>query len=174
MQPYPLNRGIQYDIIYNMSNKPYIKSEPKFIITCEICSKKVKSVQPNKKTCSRECMQKRNSIITGRYSSRLTNLSSGTVGAISELLVCSDLMKKGYSVFRALSASCFCDAIAMKGDETLKVEIRTGYINPLTNNLQFPSKLSNDSKNIANCFGIYERNSGKILYLDLNKNEILL
>ena len=43
-------------------------------------------------------------------------LSTATVGAISELVVCVDLAKKGYEVFRAISPSCSCDLIARKNN----------------------------------------------------------
>lgn len=53
-------------------------------------------------------------------------LSSGSVGALAELMVCCDLMIKGYEVFRAVSPSCSSDLIACKGDKSLKIEVRTG------------------------------------------------
>lgn len=53
-------------------------------------------------------------------------LSSGSVGALAELMVCCDLMVRGYEVFRAVSPSCSSDLIACKGDKLLKIEVRTG------------------------------------------------
>ena len=55
------------------------------------------------------------------------HLSSGTVGAIGELMVSVDLMKKGYEVFRALSPSCSCDLAILKDKKLLRIEVRTGY-----------------------------------------------
>lgn len=51
---------------------------------------------------------------------------TGTVGAISELMVAVDLMKKRYDVFRALSSHSKCDLIATKGNKTLRIEVRSG------------------------------------------------
>lgn len=53
-------------------------------------------------------------------------MSSGKIGAIAELVVCADLMRRGYEVFRAMSAASNSDAIAIKNNEIYKFEIRTG------------------------------------------------
>lgn len=49
----------------------------------------------------------------------------GTSGAVSELMASTDLMLKGYHVFRALSPSCPCDLIAFKDGVSLRVEVRS-------------------------------------------------
>lgn len=159
-----------------MEIKNNFKTEPKYIINCEMCGHRVKTYWPTVKTCSKECQNKRTAKLTGRNAMIESSecVASGTVGAISELLVCADLMKRGYAVFRALSPSCFCDAVAIKGEKIIRVEIRTGYKNTLTGNFQFPTKLSIDKNNQADCYGVYERNSGSIVYLDLNKNIMVL
>ena len=48
-------------------------------------------------------------------------------GALSELIVSSDLMAKGYEVYRALSPSSSCDLIVIVDKKPLRVEVRTGY-----------------------------------------------
>jgi hypothetical protein len=52
-------------------------------------------------------------------------LPTGTVGAISELVVCNALMRAGFSVFRSMSPACVCDLIAMRDGELLKIEVTT-------------------------------------------------
>jgi hypothetical protein len=52
--------------------------------------------------------------------------SSSTTGAVSELVVCVDLMRRGYEVFRAVSPDASCDLIAVQGSVSLRVEVRTG------------------------------------------------
>lgn len=79
--------------------------------------------RPNKKVCSIACRE----IFDGKFSNLEKKLSPPTTGAVSELMVSVDLLKKGYAVFRALSPACFCDLIAIKNEETLLVEVRTGY-----------------------------------------------
>lgn len=56
-------------------------------------------------------------------------LSTSTVGAIQELRVAVDLMRKGYDVFRALSPSASCDLFFIKEGKGHRVEVRTGYLN---------------------------------------------
>lgn len=58
---------------------------------------------------------------------RLTGITTNTVGAISELFVSADLLKKGYEVFRAVSPSCSCDLIILKNGIPFRVEVRTAY-----------------------------------------------
>jgi hypothetical protein len=47
------------------------------------------------------------------------------VGCLSELLVCIDLLGKGWSVYRALDAGAACDLVAIRGDEVVRVEVKT-------------------------------------------------
>lgn len=138
----------------------------KYNIICEICSKKSTVSYKQQKTCSRECGLLRKQRITGRYSCD-TTIPSGTVGAISELEISSDLMKKGYSIFRSLSPSCFCDIVAIKNEKILKIEIRTGY---MTNKekIFFPRKKHGE----IDLFGIYERNLNKCFYFDKKYKKI--
>lgn len=65
------------------------------------------------------------------------SVSCGTLGTISELRVSVDLLGKGYSVFRALSPSCSCDLVILKGSKLVRVEVTTGAYS-ITGKLQFP------------------------------------
>ena len=52
-----------------------------------------------------------------------------TVGALSELRVCVDLMQRGYHVFRALSPACPCDLLVLtKSGQTIRIEVKTCYL----------------------------------------------
>lgn len=53
-------------------------------------------------------------------------LDTGQLGTVAELRVSADLIKLGYHVFRALSPSCPCDLVIVRGVEVLRVEVRTG------------------------------------------------
>lgn len=59
-----------------------------------------------------------------------SKLPTGTVGALSELIVCCDLLEKGYSVFRSVSPQCKCDLILLKDKKVLKVEVTTAILSP--------------------------------------------
>jgi hypothetical protein len=52
-------------------------------------------------------------------------LNTGQVGAIGELRTSADLLAKGYHVFRAVSPTCPCDLIALKGGKCLRLQVRT-------------------------------------------------
>lgn len=50
------------------------------------------------------------------------------IGAASEMLVCADLLARGYSVFRSVSGHASCDLICYKKDDLeklIRVEVRT-------------------------------------------------
>jgi len=68
---------------------------------------------------------------TEKSTYQLLDLSVGNKGAISELLVCVDLTKKGFEVFRAVSPACSCDLVARKGDKIFTIEVRTAHLNSL-------------------------------------------
>lgn len=102
---------------------PYAKKGP-FQIRCR-CGAGFLSPVPNAKQCP-DCR--------GQHKTKLPNehgvsLSSGTVGALHELLVAADLLRRGYAVFRALSQSAPCDLAILLGPRLFRVEVTTGYRN---------------------------------------------
>jgi len=65
-------------------------------------------------------------------------LATGTVGAMHEYLVQYDLMRRGYTVFRAASGHCPCDLLLLLPDNScVRVEVRTGHY--YRDTLHFPS-----------------------------------
>lgn len=82
-----------------------------------------------KRYCSREC--RRNSIrLSYRVAHTAQNLGNGicnsTSGAMGELIVAADLMRKHYNVFRALSPASICDLVIVAGKNVHRVEVTTG------------------------------------------------
>jgi Holliday junction resolvase-like predicted endonuclease len=51
---------------------------------------------------------------------------TSTIGAIGELLASAFFLRRGYYVFRSVTPNAPCDLIAVKGDRTLRVEVKTG------------------------------------------------
>jgi hypothetical protein len=49
-----------------------------------------------------------------------------TLGAVSELLVCVDLMRRGIPVFRATSPACSCDLIGIFDNLPKRIEVTKG------------------------------------------------
>ena len=54
-------------------------------------------------------------------------IPTGTVGAIAELGVAIDLLRKGFHVFRALSPNCSCDLAIVADTQLYRVEVKTGH-----------------------------------------------
>jgi len=97
-------------------------------LNCQNCQTPFSSHIKTAKYCSREC---RSAYWKDRsYIHHNSSLSTGTVGAISELRVSADLLLKGYEVFRSVSQSASCDLAVLKNKQLLRVEVRSGYEKP--------------------------------------------
>jgi len=109
-------------------------------INCEeeIPARRVKYAKPNAKYCSPSCQ---NEYWKKKYAGQntLSGLSSGTVGAINELRASVDLLRRGYSVFRALSPACPCDLVLLRNGDVFRVEVTTGH-NSSNGRLYYPKK----------------------------------
>lgn len=77
--------------------------------------------------CSKACRRAQSSLTRARTND-LWGIASGTVGTISELAVAIDLAERGYEVFRAISPSCSCDLIGLRDGQSLRIEVRSGWI----------------------------------------------
>ncbi len=111
--------------------------------------------------CSKKCSSNR-SAKRGDF----TGLATGTMGALSELLICADLMKRGWEVFRALSPHSNCDVLALKNGILLKLEIRTGWYYELSDGtlkLVYPT-VKTTGKHVA----VITHFDGKIHYIDFH------
>lgn len=123
------------------------------IRACEGCGDDFSARHGGTKFCSPRCSkahyyhkQK------DRYTQRIgNNLSTGTVGAIGELFISNYFLRQGWSVFRSVSPSCFCDIIVAKGNRLYKVECRVGVRHNENNKIMFATKISNE----ADIFAVY-------------------
>jgi hypothetical protein len=145
------------------------KQNKKNGIQCQYCGDWYMSRRKDRKCCdSVECRIKHNH--SKFFLDNIPNLSSGTVGAISELCVSANLLNKGYSVFRSLSPSCFCDIIAIKDKTILKIEVRTGKERRDNGKISFPKQTHGE----VDCYGVYERSKNRALFFNLSGQEIEL
>lgn len=135
-------------------------------LKCIVCNKIFVHKYSHTKFCTQNC---RYNYYSDKYRRKVIGIKipTGTVGAMSEMLISVDLFRKGFSVFRALSPACFCDVIACKDNKLYKIEVRTGY-KAANNKLSF----SRGINNFADIYGIWERNTGEIIYLDKEYNII--
>lgn len=101
---------------------------PRYTPTCQndSCGKQFFTRQGRARFCSNTC---RKEVAAKRFRDRnpAPTVSSGTRGAIGELIVCADLLNKGYEVFRSVSPSCSCDLAVLKDGKLLRIEVRTGH-----------------------------------------------
>lgn len=75
-----------------------------------------------------------------------SKVPTGTIGCISELRVPVDLMRRGLSVFRALSPSCSCDLVVLYGRRLLRIEVTTGKEQPNTGRIYHSHMRDDGSK----------------------------
>ena len=65
-------------------------------------------------------------------------LASGTVGAIGELRVAVDLLRRGLPVFRSLSPACLCDLVIVTVTRIYRIEVRTAYKRRYASGVYYP------------------------------------
>ena len=98
---------------------------------CVFCGGSIPEIKLRRgaRYCSKKCRGSAHALNAGRIGS---GLAAGTVGAIGELIVAADLLRRGFEVFRALSPNCSCDLAILRDGRLLKVEVTTSYRNPRT------------------------------------------
>jgi len=106
----------------------YYKTKEKKDRTCDGCGINFQTASPiTQKFCNKDCRLKAHKKIPSNYNPDL-KLNTGIMGAIGELSVCVDLLKRGYEVFRSVSATCSCDLAMIKNHKLYRIEVKTGYL----------------------------------------------
>lgn len=96
------------------------------ILKCKQCGKVIEAENKNRRVfCSKKCLN-----LFGSRNIQKFNypINTGTLGAISELSVCADLMKKGYLLFKSISPSSPYDLVVDIKGVLHKLEVKTGSI----------------------------------------------
>lgn len=138
-------------------------------IICAECKTEFNSSWSHTKVCSNECRTERAKKVLGRNVSVNTGIAPGTVGVISEYYVITYLLEKGYAVFHAASPSCYCDLLAVKSGMIFSLEVRTCYEGE-GGKLTY-SKVLNKGQSVPEYFGLVERNTKRILFVNVLTNE---
>jgi hypothetical protein len=83
--------------------------------------------KPQTRYCSDKCRAK-STLDAYRLRNNISplKLTTGKVGAIGELIVCADLLRRGYDVYRAVSQSAPFDIAILSGGQLRRIEVRTG------------------------------------------------
>ncbi len=106
-----------------MPNRHNANPSARFKLTervCKTCHKPFMGYG-TKVYCSVECRES-----YGKH--QPFDISSGSIGAVGELVVAADLLRKGYEVFRSVSPSCSADIVIHRDGKSRRVEVRTGFI----------------------------------------------
>ena len=124
-----------------MANQDSTPSETRHCEQCgaEIPRARLKyNAQPRVKFCSDSCAKERASSFK-ITANRALAIPTASTGAMSEMLVAAELLRRGCEVFRAVSAACSCDLIARSGDGVglVRIEVRTGTVHRMTGCITF-------------------------------------
>lgn len=135
--------------------------KPKEFKSCRECHKEFSSSTRSQIYCSEKCAM-------AKYSSNVlkvdgVKLVGSKVGTIAELVVCADLIKRGYDVFRAVSPSSGADLVAIKNENKVFVEVRTAQVSQ-SGKLSYPTNLNCD---YVNYFACVIHKSNTITYIPL-------
>ncbi len=113
---------------------------------CLNCGEAFKPRTLSQKYCCKPCA--RNYYTETYFINHHLNLNSGALGAVSELLVCADLISKGFQVFRSVAQSSDADILAERPGKIYRFEVRTGKYS-LLGNVTYPSSNTKGKSVIA-------------------------
>ncbi len=113
------------------------------IMTCKFCKEDF-SRKNNQIYCSLVCSRKQYKLTHYRKTFVSQN-SCVSIGAFNELLVCWDLLRKGYSVFRSVSPAAPCDLIILTKSEIFRIEVKT------SRKLQTTGKIYYNKQDLRKC-----------------------
>lgn len=135
---------------------------------CEHCKGEIRcSGKARRRFCSQKCSREATLLVIRElHPGSASGVPTGTVGALAELLVSADLLNRGYEVFRALSPSCSCDLVAVRGQYILRIEVKNAHRTPagICFNVRFdPEK--------ADVLALYDRLTNNIHYTPDIKKE---
>jgi len=152
-----------------MEKKRLINPIPEERKTCIICDSTFlvggdSGRRKNRKYCSLKCARSSDVRKIQSYNPQGWNgiyptesISTGTSGAIGELMVCSKLLAFGYDVFRSVSPAASCDLLVLKHGRTCSIEVRRGCwqaSRSKNGRLNFNRKRNNSERSQADYFAV--------------------
>lgn len=138
---------------------------------CRYCSGPM-SIERQKRhaiVCSKACASKQKAADYRRENGDRGSLSTGTTGALAELVVGADLLRRGYAVYRALSPSAPCDLIILQNGKMWRVEVRSAK-RGLGERIFFGFKAADLGRH--DILALYFRGENSVEYRGLPTNEI--
>ena len=95
------------------------------MITCSVCGK-LANRRKQAIYCSDKCKIELQKKKWSALNERNQTLSSGVVGGMHEMLVCVDLLRRNFFVYRSVTQSAPFDLMAFKDGKYYSVEVTTG------------------------------------------------
>ena len=93
---------------------------------CKHCGDDIVDRSSTAEYCCSTCQQEASFEKYRKLNPGKGNLSPGIAGGRNELKACTDLIEKGYEIFRNVCQCGSCDLIALKKGRLLKVEVASG------------------------------------------------
>lgn len=107
-----------------------IAESPGTVAACGVCGLNFKPRRKDAKYCSPRCRN----VVAKRFwrdaNPAMGNLPTGTTGAMHEMLVAIDLLRRGLYVYRSLTPNAPSDLAVLHGCRLIRVEVTTGYASP--------------------------------------------
>jgi hypothetical protein len=94
---------------------------------CEKCGEDFESLRQRQKFCGPKCRAEHDKEQWYKVNPP-KGMATATTGTVSELVVAVDLLRRGFSVFRAMSPACNCDLAVLSDGRLCRVEVKTAYI----------------------------------------------
>lgn len=91
---------------------------------CAECSR-LRTNERNRRNKARYAAEGRPYMKKGLVPSPFLHMVASDVGALAELVVSADLLKRGFHVFRAVSPAASCDLLVMRDGQIWRVEVKT-------------------------------------------------
>ena len=110
------------------NNMAFYKRRSSGVIKCKGCSKEVVAHGSQQKYCTPECRQSYLVEERRRDFKWKSSLSTVSKGAVHELLVCADLLKRNLPTFRSVSPAGLYDLVTIINGKLLTVQVKTATI----------------------------------------------
>ena len=97
---------------------------------CLQCGSAIHKKRRGTAYCSHACAQEAKNAAHRERNAVPQGICQADRGTYGELLVCCDLLHKGYDVYRSVSPAAKCDLVVIRPPVMYRVEVRTGHLKP--------------------------------------------
>jgi len=105
---------------------------------CPQCGNEFRKRSHNAAYCSHSCAQEAKNAAHRKRNAVPDGICAADRGAYGELLVCCDLLHKGYDVYRSVSPAAKCDLVVIRPPIMYRIEVRTGHLQLHSGTMSYP------------------------------------